>query len=228
MKFNTFLRSASVLVCGVVSFATAVLAQGPLYDKVTVDLPYSVTIGDKVLQPGNYVIRQQQSKAQSRTLLIYGDNGSKYETSVQANLALMNNTPKDTKVILHHYGNDYYFDRIWLQGKDYGYEFPVPSSVKARQRELMQPITLAARYEAVQPPQQAAAPPPPPPPPAAAPAPPPPAPAPPPAVAQAPAPPPQQMPVTSANWVMMLLSGGTLSGLGLALRRKRWQGSKTR
>jgi len=29
------------------------------------------------------------------------------------------------------------------------------------------------------------------------------------------------MPNTAANWVMMLLGGGTLSGAGLLLRRKR-------
>jgi LPXTG-motif cell wall-anchored protein len=29
------------------------------------------------------------------------------------------------------------------------------------------------------------------------------------------------MPQTAANWLMMLLSGGTLSGAGLMLRRKR-------
>jgi LPXTG-motif cell wall-anchored protein len=31
----------------------------------------------------------------------------------------------------------------------------------------------------------------------------------------------RSMPNTSAGWLMMLLSGGTLSGAGLALRRKR-------
>ena len=36
------------------------------------------------------------------------------------------NTARDTKVVLHHYGSDYYFDKIWVQGKDYGYEFPLP------------------------------------------------------------------------------------------------------
>jgi hypothetical protein len=29
----------------------------------------------------------------------------------------------------------------------------------------------------------------------------------------------REMPETSANWMMMLLGGGVLSGLGLALRR---------
>ena len=48
---------------------------------------------------------------------------------------LDNNTPENTKIILHHYGNDYYFDKIWIQGKNYGYEFPLPNAVKSRMRE---------------------------------------------------------------------------------------------
>ena len=39
---------------------------------------------------------------------------------------------------------------MWIQGKDYGYEFPVPDSVKARERERMQPISVAATYSTVQ------------------------------------------------------------------------------
>ena len=53
-------------------------------------------------------------------------------------------------MILHHFGNDYYFDKVWIQGKDYGYEFPVPDSVKSRERERMEPISVAANYSTVQ------------------------------------------------------------------------------
>jgi hypothetical protein len=212
-----------------------VLAQGPLYDKVIVDLPYSVTIGNKVLQPGNYVIRQNPSEGGGgRVLLIYSDKGRHFETSTMTIAALDNLTPKDTKVVLHRFGNDYFFDKIWIQGKNYGYEFPLPESVKSRQRERMQPVNVAARYESTT--QQVArnetrneateAPAPP-----AAPAPAPApeerrqevaqaAPPPPPAPATAPAPVTRKMPHTDAGWMTMLLSGGLLSAAGLVLRRR--------
>ena len=235
-------------------------AQGPLYDRVDVNLPYTVTVGDKTLQPGEYVIQQMPSAANTQVLLIYADNGMKFETSAMTIPTLNQNTPEDTKVILHHYGPDYYFDKIWIQGKDYGYEFPLPPSVKAREKERMEPISVAATYQSTPAPttttttetttaatnketttaatnqqtttpatnQQTTT-----------------------AEAQQPtttqptttqqpvttAPATQQattmapateattanrtMPKTSADWLMMLLSGGSLSGLGLMLRRKR-------
>jgi len=122
-----------------------------MYDRVNVTLPYSVTIGDRTLQPGDYVIQQLRDQGGgSRVLLIYSDNGMKFETSAMTIPALDQNTPEHTRVILHHFGNDYYFDKVWIQGKDYGYEFPVPDSVKARERERMQPISVAASYSTVQ------------------------------------------------------------------------------
>jgi hypothetical protein len=141
--------TAGVLALGLASL-TPSKAQGPLYDRVNVNLPYAVTIGDRTLQPGDYVIQQLRDQGgNSRVLLIYSDNGMKFETSAMTIPALDQNTPGKTSVILHHFGNDYYFDKVWIQGKDYGYEFPLPDAVKSRQRERMEPISVAANYSSV-------------------------------------------------------------------------------
>jgi hypothetical protein len=231
MKIGTFAMAAGLLAVG---FASAARAQGPLNDIVTVNLPFTVTIGDRTLQPGDYYIRELPGSGKSYVLSIYSDDGMKFETSVMTIPTVSLATPDDTKIVLHHYGNDYYFDKIWIQGKNYGYEFPLPNSVKQRELEAMQPVTLAGTLQpATTPaPQPAVAQAPPPPPPAQA-AQPEPQPEPQPmTTAQntpppTPAPEPEQnessrsMPETSAGWLMMLLGGGTLSGLGMMLNRKR-------
>src|SRR3982751_6879906 len=151
MKIGTMMITAGVVALGLAAWNTPSNAQGPMYDRVNVTLPYSVTIGDRTLQPGDYVIQQLRDQGGgSRVLLIYSDNGMKFETSAMTIPALDQNTPENTRVILHHFGNDYYFDKVRIQGKDYGYEFPVPDSVKARERERMQPISVAATYSTVQ------------------------------------------------------------------------------
>ncbi len=150
MRIRTFAIAAGVVALGLAALNTPSKAQGPLWDRVNVDLPYTVSIGDKTLQPGQYVIQQLSSTSgNSRVLLIYSDQGMKFETSAMTIPALDQSTPEDTKVILHHFGPDYYFDKIWIQGKDYGYEFPLPDSVKARERERLQPISVAATYQTV-------------------------------------------------------------------------------
>jgi len=251
MSTRNLILSAGALVLGLASLQ----AQGPLYDKVMVNMPYTVTVGDKTLQPGDYIIRELPSAAKSHVLLIYSDQGMKFETSVMTIPALDNRTPEDTKVVLHHFGPDYYFDKVWIQGKNYGYEFPLPDSVKARMKERMEPINVAARYESAPAEttttttentqtqtrtETAVAPQPEPAQPEATQT----APAQTEVAQAAPAPAPttdqnatdqnayrndqsnlnqgaadRAMPSTAANWLMMLLSGGALSGAGLALRR---------
>jgi hypothetical protein len=150
MKIGTMLITAGIVALGLAAWNTPSKAQGPLYDRVNVNLPYSVTVGDRTLPPGDYVIQQLRDQSgNSRVLLIYSDNGMKFETSAMTIPALDQNTPGKTSVVLHHFGNDYYFDKVWIQGKDYGYEFPVPDSVKAREKERMEPVSVAATYSTV-------------------------------------------------------------------------------
>jgi hypothetical protein len=148
MILKNLLLTTGALVAGLVVSTSGAKAQGPLYDRVNVDLPYAVTINNTVLQPGHYVIRQlDDAGTNSRVLMIFGDNGMKLKATALTINALDINTPEKTSVVLHHYGNDYYFDKVWIQGKNYGYEFPLPPAVKARSREALQPYTVAANYD---------------------------------------------------------------------------------
>jgi LPXTG-motif cell wall-anchored protein len=214
MKTRTFAIVVSTLALECAAFVPASRAQGPLYDTVRVNLPYTVHLEDKALQPGRYVIKELQTQQKSRVLDIYSDNGRIFQLSAITIPAYALETPDQTTVTLHRIGNQFYFDRIMIEGKNYGYEFPLPSAVKQRQKEL-QLISLAATYQAQPAPApQAVAQAAPPPEEAPAPAP--------EEAAPAPAPPQasRELPKTSADWLMMLLSGGFLSGAGLLLRRR--------
>ena len=246
MQTKTLGIMAGALVLGLATWLP-MRAQGPLYDVVKVNLPYAVTIENTTLQPGDYMIKELPSQNKSRVLVFYADNGMKFETSAMTIPTYEVNTPEKSEITLHHIGNDYYFDKVWVQGKNYGYEIPLPGSVKARENEQSAAVTLPATVQQQEPqetaqntpapapvqeaaPETAAAPEPTPEPaPVAA------APAPEQTeIAQntAPTPAPQasevtqgeanreELPHTSAGWLMMLLSGGSLSGLGLMLRRR--------
>jgi hypothetical protein len=227
MKKSNYAFVVGTLALGLTTLVTPGRAQGPLYDTVDVNLPYTVTIGNKTLQPGEYVIKELPGSTKNYVLTIYGDHGMTFETSTMTIPAYKVNTPDDTTVELHHFGNDYYFDKVWIQGKNYGYEFPLPNSVKQREKEALAPVTVAARYQAAPAPQPTAQAPAPQPEqqPQVAQATPPPQPQPQPQPeAQAPPPAPEanrELPHTSADWLMMLTSGGMFSGVGLLLFRKR-------
>jgi hyperosmotically inducible protein len=134
--------SAITLLLGASAFAW----QGPMYDRITVDLPYPVVVQDKTLQPGSYTIEEDHSATKNNVLHIFDGSGMKLETTVQTIPTVNNKTPSDTTVVLNRYGENYYLDKIWVQGKDFGYQFREPESLKSLQRERKESATLPARY----------------------------------------------------------------------------------
>src|SRR6185369_16589827 len=105
------------------------------------------TVGDKTLEPGEYEIRQNHdSGGGAKVLLIYSDKGMKFETSAMTIPALDPSTPRETQVILSQVDNDYYMSKVWIQGKDYGYQFPVPDKFKAREKEHVAAVNVPATF----------------------------------------------------------------------------------
>ena len=144
------MNQARLLATATLALATAGTLgawQGPMYDTVTVDLPYEVRIQDKVLPPGEYTIQEQRSAADTGVLHIYSDQGMDFEATALTIDTVDKDTADDTKVVLQRIGDDHYFDKVWIQGKNYGYEFVLPDSVRERQREVNQSRDVPARWE---------------------------------------------------------------------------------
>ena len=140
---NLFFAVASVIVMGA-SFT--LMSQG-LTDGVKVTLPYPVTVDEVVLEPGEYEIRRASSTT-DQILRFFDKDKLRYQTVAITIPAEEERPPEETKILLHHIGDKYYFDKIWMEGKTYGYEFPLPERARALQRELA--VTVPAKYESVQ------------------------------------------------------------------------------
>jgi hypothetical protein len=142
MHFRKLLLAVTAVA--VVNFSAEVHGQG-LIDGIKVTLPERVTIGDKVLEPGEYEIRRPSS-ANRDILQIFNKNEMVYETNMlTVPTGPDSKDPKETKVLLHHIGDAYYFDKIWMEDRNYGWEFPLPERVRALQRENA--LSVPARYE---------------------------------------------------------------------------------
>lgn len=133
----------TAILLGILSFSIGLTSQG-LTDGVKVTLPQPVTIGDMVLDPGEYEIRRA-SQTQDQVLQIFNNDKLRYETVVLTVPTLDNQTPEESKVVLQRVGDNFYFDKIWIEGKNYGYEFPLPDKVQALKRELA--MEVPAHYE---------------------------------------------------------------------------------
>jgi len=107
------IKSSLILlgVCAALSFS-AQPAAAQMVEIVTVKLPYTATVGNITLPAGAYTIRDLKEDGSSPVVPTLAPN-----TRVTA----------QTQVVLRHEGNRYQVDKIWLQGRDYGYELPPAS-----------------------------------------------------------------------------------------------------
>ena len=138
----TTIKSIGITLMGLaISIAPSRLgAQQMATDRFDIALSHPVTIGKKVLQPGNYSIEPVSiaggdSPALSISL-IDADNGRKFETTTMIVPTAQTSIQPETRVILRHVGRTYYFERIWVKGLTYGYDFPLPKGVKGHGRDV--------------------------------------------------------------------------------------------
>jgi len=144
MKTRNYSLLPALLTLGIATLSSPGSQAQPLDDRVTVDMPYTTTIGHKTLAPGEYVIQRLPSQSGSRVLLIYSDKGMKFETSAMTIPVLDINVARDTKIVLDKIGDDYYYDKVWVQGKSYGYQFILPKEARMRRKELAKIIVPAS------------------------------------------------------------------------------------
>jgi hypothetical protein len=142
MHFRNLLFAVAAAAMITVSIGLTGFGQNTT-DEIRVTLPQPVRVGDVVLEPGEYQIRKENNPG-SQVLSIFNNDQVRYEAVVLTIPTVEEKAAEDTTVVLHHIGPEYYFDKIWIEGKQYGYEFVLPERAKSLQRELA--LNVPATY----------------------------------------------------------------------------------
>ncbi len=119
MLDRNFIHTALLFV----AIVPTVVAQGAGGDPFTVKFDRSVQIGSQTLPSGTYTVRQVTSAAKSHVLEFSSDS-TKLETTFTEIPSVQSTAPTETKAVLEDEGDGARLSRIWVQGKNYGYEFP--------------------------------------------------------------------------------------------------------
>jgi hypothetical protein len=125
--------------------ALSVSAQDRITDEILVTLPSTARVGEHTLAAGDYKIRQIPSANNPRILQFIDRDGKKVETSISAIPALKNSGADSTMVELKQIGGNQYVRHIWIEGKAYGYELPVPDQMQVSAANSG--VTLTGSYK---------------------------------------------------------------------------------
>jgi hypothetical protein len=102
------------------------------FTSVKVNLPYTVTVWEQQLQPGEYTIRPIDEA--SGIFAVYKD-GIDFETLVHAIPAEKLDPATRSELVLRSDGQEYSLDQMWIAGLNRGFQFLSPESARSRQRE---------------------------------------------------------------------------------------------
>jgi hypothetical protein len=117
-----------------VGVAAGLYAQG-LTDGILITIPHDVIVHDKQLPAGEYEIRKVTNAA-NPILRFYNRDEMKYETPVLPINLEKTKVEENPKVVLHKVGNSYYLTEVWILPDKLGYQVPLPSNVRALEKEL--------------------------------------------------------------------------------------------
>lgn len=126
--------------------ATSLWAQGPITDQVVINFSSPVMVGNNLLAPGEYKIRQLPTAANPRILEFSSDNGTKVQATVTAIAALDQLNMKPTSVEVDHGQGTAYVKRVWVEGKSYGYELLPPSKGNTMEARNLSGIRITGNY----------------------------------------------------------------------------------
>jgi len=114
------------IFAGPVLFCTALLAQGPVTDRLTVEFKDPGVVGDATLPAGQYTVRQLDTASSPRVFEFVAADGTRTEATASAAPILDNFARHPSSVVLTRRGNNFQLSRIWIEGQSYGYEFAPP------------------------------------------------------------------------------------------------------
>jgi hypothetical protein len=98
-------------------------------ETVRVALPFQAIVGTVTLPAGEYIIRELDNAAENPVLEITSVNGHVSAMVLAASVPTANTLPSPkSEVVLRHEGSKYIATAIWLAGRDYGFELPVPAA----------------------------------------------------------------------------------------------------
>lgn len=124
------------LLCAILlaTFVTAAQAQSPSH-RVTAQIPFDFSIGDKKLPSGKYSIGRIRQNFDDMVLSIDDEDG--YSKAVRTSFPVRSLDLSDNaKLVFHRYGDQYFLYQVWPAGTTTGRQFPKSRSERDAQYNL--------------------------------------------------------------------------------------------
>jgi hypothetical protein len=120
MKKQAYTVIAMIVLAG--SMAVAAQAQNSSRTRLTANIPFEFSAGNKTMPAGEYTVSQVNPASDRVALQLRKQDGS---VSVMLLMnAVIGKAPERAKLIFNRYGNRYFFAQAWIDGENTGLQAP--------------------------------------------------------------------------------------------------------
>ena len=103
-------------------------------DCMKVTIPFAFDVANQTLQAGDYQLRR--SIERSRVVIQIRDKENQKSIYLPIHSALGLEIQSISKLVFHHYGDQYFLSQVWFAGRSEGQELPKTKREQTVQRNL--------------------------------------------------------------------------------------------
>ena len=125
MKFQLVNALARITLLGAILVVPAVVsvhAQSLQY-RITANIPFEFSLGDKKLPAGKYSFGRARQGSDD-TVLSVGDSAGSWKAVRVSSSVQALHTSKRARLVFHRYGSEYFLSQVWAAGAETGRQFP--------------------------------------------------------------------------------------------------------
>jgi len=132
IKRLTMLSLVSMFtLCAAVASANAQLSI-PIRAKI----PFDFSVGDKKLPAGEYTFSRLSGFSDTKTISVSSEGSTRvFQSTFEAQVLI---PKKDSTLVFHKYGDQYFLEQIWSGGEQEGTQVPESRSERTTRRQLAQ------------------------------------------------------------------------------------------
>ena len=138
MKRNVIKRLTMLSLVSMFSLcAAAASANAQLSTPIRAKIPFDFSVGDKKLPAGEYTFSRLSGFSDNKAMLVSSADARAhvFQSTFEARVL----TPKkDSTLVFHKYGDQYFLEQIWSSGEQEGTQVPESRSERTIRRQLAQ------------------------------------------------------------------------------------------
>jgi hypothetical protein len=110
--------------------------------KMSATVPFPFVVGDRAYPAGTYYFSRATS---TNSIVEVGNSDRILAANLLSHACMQLNPPQETKLVFHRMGDTYFLSQMWIEGNNWGREFPrTQTEIQLAKNTSLETVIVAA------------------------------------------------------------------------------------